>query len=102
MNISGIFFLKAKNEAVREIINFIKNMENLNSKLVKQLRSDHGTEFRNEELKAFVKRKEFHIIFRQQVLLKKMESLIGETEHLWNQLGQCSLKLVLRPISGLK
>ena len=48
-----VFFIKTKGEATREIIGFIKKMELLNSTKVKQLRSDHGTEFRNSILEDF-------------------------------------------------
>ena len=46
-------FLKAKNEAASKIINFIRKMENLNSQRVKQIRTDHGNEFRNVKLQYF-------------------------------------------------
>src|ERR1043166_125628 len=47
------FFLRSKSDAAEEIINFIKRMENLNSIRVKELRSDHGTEFKNHTLESF-------------------------------------------------
>src|ERR1043166_4520258 len=47
------FFLRSKSDADEEIIKFIKRMENLNSIRVKELRSDHGIEFRNHTLDSF-------------------------------------------------
>ena len=52
-----VFFLRAKSEAAEEIICFIKKMEVLNGKLVRSLRSDHGTEFRNQTLESFCEEK---------------------------------------------
>ena len=48
-----VFFLKAKGDATQEVISFIKKMENLNNCSVKHLRSDNGTEFRNNDLESF-------------------------------------------------
>lgn len=43
-------FLCNKNDEADEIISFIKQCEVLYALKVKQLRSDHGTEFRNHTL----------------------------------------------------
>ena len=48
-----VFFLKAKSEAAEEIINFIKQVEVLHRRPVRQLRSDNGTEFKNSTLNSF-------------------------------------------------
>ena len=45
-----VFMLRAKSETAGEIIAFINEMDRLNGNVVKQLRSDHGTEFRNRAL----------------------------------------------------
>ena len=48
-----VYFLRRKSDAADKIISFIKRMETLNSILVKELRSDNGTEFRNQKLECF-------------------------------------------------
>ena len=48
-----VFFLKHKSEAAEEIISFVKKMEVLNGNQVKQIRSDHGIDFRNHLLEYF-------------------------------------------------
>ena len=48
-----VYFLRRKSDAADKIISFIKRMETLNSILIKQLRSDNGTEFRNQKLECF-------------------------------------------------
>ena len=48
-----VFFLKAKSDAADEIINFIKKMETLNKTKIRMIRSDNGTEFRNQVLESF-------------------------------------------------
>ena len=48
-----VFFLKAKSDAADEIINFIKKMETLNKTKIRLIRSDNGTEFRNQVLESF-------------------------------------------------
>lgn len=52
-----VFFLKNKSEAASEIINFVKRMETLNGKLIRMIRSDNGTEFRNATLESFCEEK---------------------------------------------
>ncbi|GJU04690.1 retrovirus-related pol polyprotein from transposon TNT 1-94 [Tanacetum coccineum] len=52
-----VIFLKAKSEAAHEIISFIKQEELQKGKSIKQLRSDHGTEFRNSTLEGFCEEK---------------------------------------------
>ena len=48
-----VFLLKSKSETAGELIAFITEMDRLNGNVVKQLRSDHGTEFRNRTLENF-------------------------------------------------
>ncbi|KAI3758686.1 hypothetical protein L6452_06257 [Arctium lappa] len=45
---------KYKSDTSEEIINFIKKSEVLNGQLVRSIRSDNGTEFRNATLDAFL------------------------------------------------
>lgn len=52
-----VIFLKAKSEAPKEIINLIKREQLQISFTVKQLRSDHGTEFKNATLIEFFDKK---------------------------------------------
>ncbi|KAI3727550.1 hypothetical protein L6452_16166 [Arctium lappa] len=49
-----VFFLRYKSDTPEEIINFIKKCEVLNGQLVRSIRSDNGTEFRNATLDAFL------------------------------------------------
>ncbi|GJZ14122.1 retrovirus-related pol polyprotein from transposon TNT 1-94 [Tanacetum coccineum] len=53
-----VFCLKKKSDAADYIISFIRKMENLNEVRVKELRSDNGTEFRNNKLEEFCDEKE--------------------------------------------
>ena len=48
-----VVFLKKKSHAAQEIISLIRKNETLIGLKVKQLRSDHGTEFRNSNLEEF-------------------------------------------------
>nr|KAJ0190081.1 hypothetical protein LSAT_V11C800430260 [Lactuca sativa] len=48
-----VIFLKKKSQAAQEIISLIRKNETLTGLKVKQLRSDHGTEFRNSTLEEF-------------------------------------------------
>nr|KAJ0217213.1 hypothetical protein LSAT_V11C300138650 [Lactuca sativa] len=48
-----VVFLKKKSHATQEIISLIRKNETLTGLKVKQLRSDHGTEFRNLTLEEF-------------------------------------------------
>nr|KAJ0197227.1 hypothetical protein LSAT_V11C700352060 [Lactuca sativa] len=48
-----VIFLKKKSHAAQEIISLIRKNETLTGLKVKQLRSDHGTEFRNSTLEEF-------------------------------------------------
>nr|KAJ0227041.1 hypothetical protein LSAT_V11C100046250 [Lactuca sativa] len=48
-----VVFLKKKSHATQEIISLIRRNETLTGLKVKQLRSDHGTEFRNSTLEEF-------------------------------------------------
>ena len=50
-------FLRAKSDAPDEIIAFIKKMEVLNNLIVRAIRSDHGTEFKNSTLISFFEEK---------------------------------------------
>nr|KAJ0224692.1 hypothetical protein LSAT_V11C100043190 [Lactuca sativa] len=48
-----VVFLKKKSHAAQEIISLIRKNETLTGLKVKQLRSDHGTEFQNSTLEEF-------------------------------------------------
>nr|KAJ0204523.1 hypothetical protein LSAT_V11C500235470 [Lactuca sativa] len=48
-----VIFLKKKSQAAQGIISLIRKNETLTGLKVKQLRSDHGTEFRNSTLEEF-------------------------------------------------
>nr|GEV72728.1 retrovirus-related Pol polyprotein from transposon TNT 1-94 [Tanacetum cinerariifolium] len=48
-----VFFLKKKSDAADCMMSFIRKMENLNEVMVKELRSDNGTEFKNYKLEEF-------------------------------------------------
>ena len=48
-----VFFLRKKSQASEFIMSFVRNIENQNDIKVKQIRSDNGTEFRNQELLRF-------------------------------------------------
>nr|KAJ0217090.1 hypothetical protein LSAT_V11C300105640 [Lactuca sativa] len=48
-----VVFLKKKSHAAQEIISLIRKNKTLTGLKVKQLRSDHGTEFRNSTLEEF-------------------------------------------------
>ena len=52
-----VFFLRAKSDTPEEIISFIKKMETLNNLIVRSIRSDHGTEFKNSILDEFLENK---------------------------------------------
>ena len=48
-----VYFLKKKSQAPDMIMSFIRLIENQNDVKVKQIRTDNGTEFRNQELESF-------------------------------------------------
>nr|KAJ0217759.1 hypothetical protein LSAT_V11C300154580 [Lactuca sativa] len=48
-----VVFLKKKSHAAQEIVSLIRKNKTLTGLKVKQLRSDHGTEFRNSTLEEF-------------------------------------------------
>ncbi|KAJ9557303.1 hypothetical protein OSB04_011917 [Centaurea solstitialis] len=52
-----VFFLRAKSDAPKEIILFVRKMEKLNNLTVRSIRSDHGTEFKNSTLESFFEQK---------------------------------------------
>ncbi|KAJ9545145.1 hypothetical protein OSB04_024852 [Centaurea solstitialis] len=52
-----VFFLRSKSDAPEEIILFVRKMEKLNNLFVRSIRSDHGTEFKNNTLETFFDRK---------------------------------------------
>ncbi|KAJ9542258.1 LOW QUALITY PROTEIN: hypothetical protein OSB04_028764 [Centaurea solstitialis] len=52
-----VFFLRAKSDAPEEIILFVRKMEKLNNLIVRSIRSDHGTEFKNSTLETFFEQK---------------------------------------------
>ena len=48
-----VFFLKRKSDAASQIISFIRWIEKANDEKVKALRSDNGTEFKNQHLDIY-------------------------------------------------
>ncbi|UYV74120.1 hypothetical protein LAZ67_11002175 [Cordylochernes scorpioides] len=50
-------FLKAKSETQEILKEFIEYIENTTNKRIKKFRSDNGTEFNNQELESYLKRK---------------------------------------------
>ena len=48
-----VFFLKSKSDTPDEIISFIKKMETLNNLIVRSIKSDHDTKFKNSTLDEF-------------------------------------------------
>ncbi|UYV84498.1 hypothetical protein LAZ67_X002390 [Cordylochernes scorpioides] len=50
-------FLKAKSETQEILKEFIEYIENTNNKRIKKFRSDNGTEFNNQELESYLKKK---------------------------------------------
>nr|GEV34424.1 hypothetical protein [Tanacetum cinerariifolium] len=48
-----VHFLKKNSQTTKVIMSFIRMVENQNDVKVKQIRTDNGTEFRNQELKSF-------------------------------------------------
>ncbi|UYV78168.1 hypothetical protein LAZ67_16000354 [Cordylochernes scorpioides] len=50
-------FLKAKSETQEILKEFIEYIENTTNKIIKKFRSDNGTEFNNQELESYLKRK---------------------------------------------
>ncbi|KAJ9546541.1 hypothetical protein OSB04_019084 [Centaurea solstitialis] len=52
-----VFFLRSKSDAPEEIILFVRKMEKLNNLTVRSIRSDHGTEFKNNTLETFFDQK---------------------------------------------
>ncbi|GKD04667.1 retrovirus-related pol polyprotein from transposon TNT 1-94, partial [Tanacetum coccineum] len=54
-----VYFLKKKSQALETIMSFIKRVENRNDIKVKQLRTNNGTEFRNNILVNFCDEKGF-------------------------------------------
>ncbi|GJV42887.1 putative ribonuclease H-like domain-containing protein [Tanacetum coccineum] len=54
---SWVFFLRTKDETSEILINFIKEIENLVDKKVKIIRSDNGTEFKNNVMNEFCREK---------------------------------------------
>ncbi|KAI3510741.1 hypothetical protein L1887_17875 [Cichorium endivia] len=52
-----VLFLRNKSDAAEEIINFIKKMEVMLNKKVRTVHSDNGSEFKNQNLDGFLKKK---------------------------------------------
>ena len=52
-----VFFLKRKSEATPTIINFIKSIEVSLRKTVRKIRSDNGSEFKNQAMEDFLTNK---------------------------------------------
>ena len=48
-----VFFIRSKRDTPDEIISFVKKMEVLNNLTVSSIKSDHGTEFKNNALDEF-------------------------------------------------
>ncbi|KAL4558972.1 hypothetical protein LXL04_031098 [Taraxacum kok-saghyz] len=69
---TGVYFLKKKSQTTQEMIDFIKYAETKLRKLVRSIRSDNGTEFKN---KVFV------TTFQPHIHHLNMELLNDETDH---------------------
>ena len=52
-----VFFLRSKSDTPDEIISFFKKTETFNDLIVRSIRSDHGTEFKNSTLDDFFENK---------------------------------------------
>lgn len=52
-----VFLHRSKRDAANEIIDFIKNTKVLLDKKARQIRSDHGSEFKNFTLEYFYEEK---------------------------------------------
>ena len=48
-----VYFLTKKSQAAETIMSFVRNIENQNDVKVKQIRTDNGTEFKNQDLECF-------------------------------------------------
>jgi hypothetical protein len=48
-----VYFLTKKSQAAERIMSFVRNIENQNDVKVKQIRTDNGTEFKNQDLECF-------------------------------------------------
>ena len=53
-----VYFLKQKSEATPKLKNFIKKVEVQLQKLVRNIRSDNGLEFKNKEFEEFLAKRE--------------------------------------------
>lgn len=74
-----VIFLCNKSDVVNEIISLIKKCEVLYDLKVKQIRSDHGTEFQNETLESFWKKMVLFKISQLLELLSKTKLINAET-----------------------
>ncbi|GJT22454.1 retrovirus-related pol polyprotein from transposon TNT 1-94 [Tanacetum coccineum] len=52
-----VYFLRNKSQATEMIMSFIRMVENQNDVKVKQIKTDNGTEFKNQELESFCNEK---------------------------------------------
>ncbi|PWA72457.1 Integrase, catalytic region, Zinc finger, CCHC-type, Peptidase aspartic, catalytic [Artemisia annua] len=48
-----VYFLTKKSQAAETIMSFVRNIENQNDIKVKQIRTDNGTKFKNQDLECF-------------------------------------------------
>ena len=48
-----VYFLTKKSQAAKTVMSFVRNIENQNDVKVKQIRTDNGTEFKNQDLEYF-------------------------------------------------
>ncbi|GJV75069.1 putative ribonuclease H-like domain-containing protein, partial [Tanacetum coccineum] len=78
---SWVFFLRTKDETSEILKNFIKEIENLVDKKVKIIRSDNGTEFKNNVMDEFCREKGIKREYSVARLLSKMVWLKGRIGH---------------------
>ena len=68
-----VIFLKNKSDTFKHFKSFVKRIQKSKGLKVKNIRSDHGGEFENNDLNIFVQRKVYIIIFRFLELRTKTE-----------------------------
>ena len=87
-----VFFLRSKSDTPDEIISFVKKIETLNNLIVRSIRSDHGTEFKNSGLDEFFENKGIYQNFstirtpqqngvaerRNRIIIEAVRSMLSE------------------------
>ncbi|GJU92907.1 retrovirus-related pol polyprotein from transposon TNT 1-94 [Tanacetum coccineum] len=83
-----LFCLKKKSDATDCIMSFIRKIENLNEVMVKELRSDNGTEFKKHKLEEFYDEKwisqnfSFPCTSEQNAIFRNPSQSIGNDDYL--------------------